>query len=83
MCIIVAHAGIAGSTNVGDGVQIGGQAGIAGHLKIGDGARIAACSGVMRDILAGETVAGTPAMPMKQFFRQTAGLSRLLQKRES
>ena len=83
MCIIVAHVGIAGSTKVGDGVQIGGQAGIAGHLKIGDGARIAACSGVMRDILAGETVAGTPAMPMKQFFRQTAELSRLLQKRES
>ena len=83
MCVIVAHVGIAGSTKVGDGVQIGGQAGIAGHLKIGDGARIAACSGVMRDIAAGETVAGTPAMPMKQFFRQTAALSRLLQKKES
>ena len=26
MCIIVAHVGIAGSTKVGDGVQIGGQA---------------------------------------------------------
>lgn len=82
MCIIVAQVGIAGSTKVGDGVQIGGQAGISGHLVIGDGARIAACSGVMRNVDAGETIAGAPAIPMKQFFRQTAALSRLAQKRE-
>ncbi|MGB0631545.1 MAG: UDP-3-O-(3-hydroxymyristoyl)glucosamine N-acyltransferase [Alphaproteobacteria bacterium] len=83
MCIIVAQVGIAGSAKIGDGVQIGGQAGISGHLNIGNGARIAACAGVMRDIAAGETVAGAPAIPMKQFFRQTAAVSRLVQKKES
>ena len=82
MCIIVAQVGIAGSTKIGNGVQIGGQTGVSGHLTIGDGARIAAFSGVMRNISAGETVAGTPAMPMRQFFRQTAALSRLVQKKE-
>ena len=83
MCIIVAQVGIAGSTKIGDGVQIGGQTGISGHLRIDDGARIAASSGVMRDIGPGETVAGAPAIPMRQFFRQTAALSRLAQKKES
>jgi len=37
----------------------------------------------MRDIGPGETVAGAPAIPMRQFFRQTAALSRLAQKKES
>ena len=83
MCIIVAQVGIAGSTKIGDGVQIGGQTGISGHLVIEDGARIAACSGVMRNVPAGETVAGAPAIPLKQFFRQTAAVTRLVQKKES
>ncbi|MEE2997766.1 MAG: UDP-3-O-(3-hydroxymyristoyl)glucosamine N-acyltransferase [Pseudomonadota bacterium] len=83
MCVIVAQVGIAGSTKIGDGVQIGGQAAISGHMRIGDGARIAACAGVMRNVGPDETVAGTPALPMKQFFRQVAALSRLAQKKES
>ncbi|PPR11607.1 MAG: UDP-3-O-acylglucosamine N-acyltransferase [Alphaproteobacteria bacterium MarineAlpha11_Bin1] len=81
-CVVVAQVGIAGSTKIGDGVQIGGQTAISGHLKVENGARIAACSGVMRNIQAGDTVAGSPAVPMKQFFRQIAALSRLVQKKE-
>ena len=83
MCVIVAQVGIAGSTKVGNGVQIGGQSGISGHLNIGDGVRIAACSGIMRDIEAGETVAGAPGVPVKQFFRQTAAVARLAQRKEN
>jgi len=80
-CIIVAHAGISGSTRIGDYVQIGGQAGFAGHLDIGKGARIAAQSGVMRDIGAGETVCGSPAVPIAEFFRQVAVIQRLTKTR--
>ena len=83
MCIVVAQVGIAGSTIIGQGVQIGGQTAISGHLTIGDGARIAACSGVMRNIPPGETVAGIPAITIKQFFRQTAAVTRLAQKKDS
>ncbi|HEX4889296.1 MAG TPA: UDP-3-O-(3-hydroxymyristoyl)glucosamine N-acyltransferase [Alphaproteobacteria bacterium] len=76
-CIIAAQTGISGSTEIGDFVMIGGQAGLTGHLKIGDGAMIAAQSGVMRDVGARERVAGSPAMPAKQHFREVASLARM------
>lgn len=82
-CIIVAQSGVAGSTVIGNGVQMGGQVGIAGHLHIGDGAKIAAQSGVMRDIEAGATVAGSPALPATRHFRQVAALSRLAGAKDS
>ncbi len=68
-CVLVALSGIAGSTKLDDGVMLGGQAGVAGHLHLGDGARVAAHSGVMRDVPAGETVGGLPAMPIWDYFR--------------
>ncbi|MBE0530867.1 MAG: UDP-3-O-(3-hydroxymyristoyl)glucosamine N-acyltransferase [Rhodospirillales bacterium] len=80
-CIVVSHVGISGSTQVGNFVMIGGQAGFAGHLTIGDGARISAQSGVMRDVERGETVAGSPALPAKEFWRQVATLADLSKKR--
>ncbi|MDA8231251.1 MAG: UDP-3-O-(3-hydroxymyristoyl)glucosamine N-acyltransferase [Magnetospirillum sp.] len=76
-CVIVAQVGISGSTRIGDFVAAGGQAGITGHLRIGSGARIAAQSGVMRDIAAGETVGGAPAVPMAEWLRQSALLGKL------
>lgn len=75
-CALAAHTGISGSVIVGDGVQFGGRAGIADHVKIGDGARIAAAAGLMRDIPAGETWGGFPAMPARQWMRQVAWLAR-------
>jgi UDP-3-O-[3-hydroxymyristoyl] glucosamine N-acyltransferase len=77
-CIICGQVGIAGSTIVGDGVTMGGQVGVADHLTIGAGARIAAKSGVMRDVPAGMTVGGFPAMEIRQWHRQTTGIARLL-----
>jgi UDP-3-O-[3-hydroxymyristoyl] glucosamine N-acyltransferase len=65
----------------GDGVVIGGQVAIADHLRIGAGARIAARSGVMRDVPAGTTVGGAPALPIRQWHRQTAALARLAARR--
>jgi UDP-3-O-[3-hydroxymyristoyl] glucosamine N-acyltransferase len=76
-CVLVAQCGIAGSSRVGDFVAIGAKVGIAGHLQIGRGARIAALSGVMRDVPAGQEVCGSPAVPIKQFFREVATLARL------
>jgi UDP-3-O-[3-hydroxymyristoyl] glucosamine N-acyltransferase len=76
-CIIVAQTGIAGSCKIGNGVQLGGQVGIAGHLNIGDGARVAAQSGVHRDVEAGLTIGGTPAVPLRDYFRRTTALARL------
>lgn len=76
-CVIVSQTGISGSTRFGDYVMTGGQSGFAGHLTIGSGARIAAQSGIMRDVAPAEEVMGSPAVPIRQFMRQTAFLSRL------
>ncbi len=76
-CVIVAQVGISGSTRLDDFVIIGGQAGLTGHLHLGAGAKVAANSGVMRDIGPGEAVGGSPAMPVREWHRQTVAISRL------
>ena len=76
-CVIVALAGIAGSCTFGDYVVCGGQTGFADHLNIGSGAQIGAQSGIMRDIGPGAIVMGTPAVPIKDFMRQTSALQKL------
>jgi UDP-3-O-[3-hydroxymyristoyl] glucosamine N-acyltransferase len=81
-CILAGQVGISGSTRLDDFVMVGGQGGLAGHLHIGSGVRIAAKSGIMRDIPAGETVCGSPAVPLTEFMRQTAVLQRLAKKKE-
>lgn len=75
--IVAGLTGIAGSTKVGDFAAMGGQVGIAGHLVIGAGARIAGGSGVIRDVAAGETVGGYPAMPIRTWHRTTAAIGRM------
>jgi UDP-3-O-[3-hydroxymyristoyl] glucosamine N-acyltransferase len=76
-CIIVAQVGISGSTVLEDFVSVGGQAGLAGHLKIGRKARIAGQSGLMRDVPAGMDVMGSPAQPMRDYFREMTFLRNL------
>ena len=76
-CIIIAQAGIAGSTIFDDHAILAAQGGVAGHLRIGKGSRIAAKSGVMRDVPDGVSVGGIPAMPIKQWFKQVAVVQRL------
>lgn len=80
-CVVCGQAGIAGSVTLGDGVIVGGQVAISDHLVIGAGARIAGKSGVMRDVAAGATVGGYPAVPLRQWHRQTAGLLRLFSRK--
>ena len=79
-CVIVAQAGVAGSTELADYAVIAAQAGVAGHLKIGAGARIAAQAGIMRNVEAGAEVMGAPAMPAKQYLRQVAMLKKMTEK---
>ncbi len=80
-CVLVAQSGVAGSTVLQDFVAVAAQAGISGHLKIGAGAQIGAKSGVMRDIPGGMTVLGSPARPVREFFRLCALWDRELKAR--
>ncbi len=68
-CVLVAQSGVAGSTRLENQVVLAAQAGLAGHITIGQGAQIAAQSGVMRDVPAGQKMFGSPAMPIREFFR--------------
>ncbi len=77
-CVIVAQAGVSGSTVLENHVVLAAQGGIAGHLTIGAGARIAAKSGIMRDVAPGSDMMGYPAVPKTQFFRQIARLAQLV-----
>jgi UDP-3-O-[3-hydroxymyristoyl] glucosamine N-acyltransferase len=74
--VIVAQAGISGSTLVGEGVTMAGQVGIAGHLEIADGTIIAAQSGVAKS-LPGGVWFGYPAVPFAQAKQQIAWIHRL------
>ena len=57
-------------------MRFGGQVGIADHLKIGDGAALLARAGVMRDVAAREALGGFPAIPRRDWLRQTVWLAR-------
>ena len=76
-CVLAAQSALAGSARVGDFVQIAGQVGVADHRTVGDGVRLAGQAGVTRDLEPGGTYGGTPAVPIRQWHRQSAQLARL------
>jgi UDP-3-O-[3-hydroxymyristoyl] glucosamine N-acyltransferase len=82
-CVLSGQVGIAGSTTLGDEVMVGGQTAISDHLAIDARARIAGKSGVMRDVDVGARVGGYPAVPVRQWHRQTAGLLRLFGRKDN
>ncbi len=70
--VVVAQAGIAGSTKVGRGVMLAAKVGLNGHITIGDGVKVAATSNVSKSVPAGETVLGTPAEYQREFMYRFA-----------
>ena len=76
-CTFSGRVGISGSVEIGDFVQVGGGVGVADHIKIGAKARLAAGAGVIQDVPPGATVAGYPAIPIREWHRQTVSLARM------
>ena len=64
---IAAQTGISGSVIIGNNVTIGGKVGLAGHINIGNNVIIAARSGVTKNIKDNSTVAGFPAIDIKEW----------------
>lgn len=81
--IVVAQAGIAGSSVLGRGVVVAGQVGIADHCTIGDRVQIGAQSGVPpgKSISAGSKVMGSPATDIRKFVLGQMGLRKLAEEK--
>ncbi len=79
-CIFAGMSGVAGSTDIGNGVLVGAQAGISGHLKIADGTQVGAGAGVIQSIEKADKVSGYPAVSVSDFLKQTALLRRMTKK---
>ena len=78
--VIAGQAGVSGSSTIGAGAALGGQAGVADHVVIGEGAQLAANAGLMHAIPPREKWAGSPAKPVRAFFREQTTLARLSEK---
>jgi len=76
-CALSAQTGVSGSCVLGDWVTMGGQVGCADHLKVGDGVKVGAKSGLSRDVPAGQTVFGIPAVDFSRAFKIVALSHRL------
>jgi len=76
-CVIISQTGISGSTTIEDFVLLGGQVGVVGHVRIGAGAQIAGSSNVNSDVPPGARWGGTPAKPIRDWFREMTTLKNL------
>lgn len=69
-CVLVSQVGIAGSATLEDFVVLGARVGVNNDTTIGEGAQIAGTSIVHGDVPPGARWGGTPAKPVKQWFRE-------------
>ena len=81
-CLIAAQSGLSGSTVLEDGVLMAGGTGTGGHLTIGAGSVVYGRAGVSKSWPAGSKLFGAPARDIKEYWRETAMLRRLMNKGE-
>jgi len=75
--IIVAQAGISGSSALGKNVILAGQSGIVGHIELGDNVIVGAQAGVTKSVPKNTFVVGSPAKPHNESKKIFAGWSKL------
>ena len=76
-CLLGGMVGVSGSVRIGKHCGFAGQAGVVGHLKIGNYVRVGPQSGVQNNIPDGQTVLGSPALPITQAKRSLIALKDL------
>ncbi len=82
-CVLVAFTGISGSVTLEDFVALGARAGVVPNVTIGEGTQIAASSNVATDVPPGSRWGGSPAKPMRQWFREIKTIERLARQKDS
>lgn len=75
--IMAGYARLAGSVTVGKGVVMAADSRVVDHLTIGDGATLGAGATAVRDVPAGATVLGTPAVAARQELRKVVLIGKL------
>ena len=75
--VIASQSGVSGSTKVGENCVFGGQVGLAGHLKIGNEVKIGAQSGIGKSQKDGSEIIGTPAIPIRDWYKSSVIFARL------
>lgn len=75
--VMAAQVGIAGSTKIGESCVLGGQVGIGGHITIGSKSQIGAQSGIISNTPEGSEIMGSPAYPIKNFFKSSIIIPKL------
>ncbi len=81
--LMAAQSGVAGSSELDDGVILAGQAGVTGHVRVGRGAIVGAKSVVSKDIEPAQHVTGIPAMDVDQWRESVVLLRRLPELRKA
>lgn len=81
--LIVSQVGMAGSVTTGEYVVLAGQVGVADHVQLGDGVVVGARAAINKNIPAGETWIGHPAMKADQSFKVMMASKKLPEMRET
>lgn len=76
-CLLVAQAGVSGSTRLGKYVTLAGQAGVVGHVTIGDRAIVGAKTGVSKNVPPDSVLFGIVGEPLAQAKEGIANVRRL------
>jgi UDP-3-O-[3-hydroxymyristoyl] glucosamine N-acyltransferase len=76
-CLLVAFAGMAGSSSLGNGVTMAARSGTADHVHVGDGAILTGCAGATKDVSEGAVVSGFPARDHREDMKAQVLLRRL------
>ena len=75
--VIASQSGISGSTKVGKNCVFGGQVGLAGHLKIGNNVKLGAQSGIMKNLKKDSELIGSPAIPIRDWYKSSVIFGKL------
>lgn len=75
--VMAAQVGVSGSTKIGEHCMFGGQVGLGGHITVGDNANIGAQAGIISNVDKDAQIIGSPAIPIKDFFRSSIIIPKL------
>ena len=76
-CIVCSQTSLAGSVKVGCRNVFGGRVGVSDHITIGDDNTFLGYAGIVKNVGSNQIMGGFPAVPRREFHRQSLMLKRL------